>query len=92
VVHRRQYRSVRKPFEILEGCARVFDDLCAGEVKLTWEVVEASSYGEELIQGAAQNVRDYAASVGCHVKEAWDKEPTLQMTDLLFYIKTEGRI
>jgi hypothetical protein len=39
----------------------VFDDLCAGEVKLTWEVAEASSYGEELIQGAAQNVRDYAA-------------------------------
>jgi hypothetical protein len=59
-VHRRQYKSGRKPVEILEGCARVYDDLCAGEVKLTWEVAEASSYGEGLIQDGAQNVHDYA--------------------------------
>lgn len=59
-VRRRQYRSGRKPVELLEGCARAFGDLCAGEVKLTWEVAEASSYGEELMQDAARNVHDYA--------------------------------
>jgi hypothetical protein len=75
--------------EIPEDCVRAFGGPYAKEVKLTWEVGEASSYVEEAIQPAAKNVPDYATSVGCHAKEAWDRESTLQMADLFFHIETK---